>query len=178
MKRFGIKEIIFAAIVSVGMNVVSFIAVPLATAIPVPGARTLLIAPFYGVLMVIAILKVPRFGMPTLVAVFTGAVMLFISPTIFFFLTTSAVLSELITFVVFRGYRAKWAPVVLSGLYCGFQVPFGVLFGSIFVGDYVAAFVVTVPVMTGMFLAAFLLGALGGMVGRKIGAELREIGKL
>lgn len=176
--RFGVKDVIFAAIISVAMNVVSFIAVPLATAIPIPGARTLIIAPFYGILMTIAVMKIPKAGLPTLVALFTGGVLLFISPTIFLFLLSSALLAELAVFLLYRDYRKGFAPQWISALYCGFQVPFGVLFGSIFVGDYVAGFVVNAPVMIGMFSLTAALGFLGALLGRKIGLELKGIGKL
>ncbi|UNC92070.1 hypothetical protein [Candidatus Contubernalis alkaliaceticus] len=60
--KFTLKDIVFAAIVAAAMNVLSFVTVPLVVALPIPGIRLVVVAPFYGLLLALALMRIKKTG--------------------------------------------------------------------------------------------------------------------
>jgi energy-coupling factor transport system substrate-specific component len=69
---FKLKDVVYMAITAAAMMVVSFFTVPLVVALPIPGIRTIVVAPFYGLLIALAVVKIKKVGTCTIVSTLCG----------------------------------------------------------------------------------------------------------
>lgn len=174
--KFSLKDIVFAAITSAAMNVVSFITVPLVIALPIPGIRTIVVAPFYGLLLAIALMKIGKPGALTLVALLAGGVLVFISPAILAFLVASGIVADLCYWLFLRKLPQNRGMVWAVGVFMAVMVPFGILFGALLAAGTSVSQFLTQPLLIGLTtVICFILGSLGGMLGVKIGKEFQGI---
>lgn len=172
--KLQLKDVVFAAIIAAAMNVISFIAVPLVMAIPLPGAKTVAVAPFYGLFLAIALLKTQKYGVLTLVSFLAGIPMFFISPCILAFLVASGLSTDLCLYLFFHNLRKDSTIILASGIFMAFMVPYGLLFGALLAGGTnLATFLLQPWLVLGATLICFFLGGLGGKIGMKIGKEFQ-----
>jgi energy-coupling factor transport system substrate-specific component len=95
---FKLKDIVYMAITAAAMMVVSFFTVPLVVALPIPGIRTIVVAPFYGLLIALAVVKIKKVGTCTIVSTLCGLPLAFISPVILMFCVASGITADLVFF--------------------------------------------------------------------------------
>lgn len=173
---FTLKEITFAAIIAAGMIVVSLVAVPLVVAVPVPGIRNLVVAPFFGLLLSLALIRINNHATVTLVSFLTGAVQLFIGPVIFIFLVASGIVTDVIRYLFWRETGTPRHVIFSAGLYMAVMVPFGAFFGALMAGETPLAALLKAPLfILGAAVVCFGLGALGAYLGVKIAREFKSI---
>ncbi len=176
MKFFSLKQIIFAAIISAAMVAVSLVAVPLVVALPIPGIRNLVVAPFFGLLLALALIRLQHAATATLISLFTGAVQVFIGPVILVFLLASGVTTDLVRFLIWRGSNTRRAVILSAGIYMAVMVPFGAFFGILMAGDTPIADLLKAPwFILGAAALSFGLGAGGAWLGVKIASEFKNI---
>lgn len=176
MLGFTLREIIFAAVMAAAMGVIGFIAVPLVSAIPVPGLRSLIVAPFYGVILGVALVRIPKVGMLTLISFFIGVVNSFIAPIMGVLFMACGIFTDLIAWLLFDRYRSSGAAIVCPGLYMMAMAPFSLLFGLMLArGTSLSAFLLNPLLVIGPALGSLLLGLAGGYLGSKMGRELNQI---
>ena len=172
--KFSLKDIVFAAVIAAAMNVLSFVTVPLVVAIPIPGIRVLVIAPFYGLLLALALMRIRKTGTATLVSFLAGAVLLFVGPVILLFLLASGIIADVLIYFFWRDMEKPVNVVLGSGTYLAAMVPFGAFFGSLMLQDTPLAVLMTEWWLVLLAsLLAFLLGAAGAWLGVKANKELR-----
>lgn len=176
MTKLSLKQITFASIIAAAMIVVSLIAVPLVVAVPIPGIRNLVVAPFFGLLMALAIIRINHFFTITLVSFLTGAVQLFIGPVILVFLVTSGLIADICRFLFWRDHEKPRNVILSVGVYMAAMAPLGAFFGVLMARETPIAEVLSAPGF--MILAAILsglLGCLGALLGVKIAGEFKHI---
>ncbi len=176
MKMFATKEIIFAAIIAAAMIVVSLVAVPLVVAVPIPGIRNLVVAPFFGLFLSLALVRIKHPATLTLVSFLTGAVQTFIAPVILVFLLASGIVTDLLRYFLWRDPQKPAHVIITAGVYMAVMVPFGAFFGALMAGRTPLAALLTAPLfILGAALVCFGLGALGAFLGVKIAREFKSI---
>jgi len=172
--KFTLKDIVFAAIVAAAMNVLSFVTVPLVVALPIPGIRVVVVAPFYGLLLALALMRIKKTGTASLISFLTGAVLLFVGPVILVFLMASGIVTDLLIYLFWRDMEKPANIILGSASYLAVMVPFGSFFGSIMIQDTPLAELITQWWLVLLVsLAAFLLGAAGAFLGVKSNKELK-----
>ena len=178
LMNFTIKDIVFMALISVVMNVVSFMTVPLVTAVPIPGIRNVVVAPFFGLLLAIALLKIKKIGTATIISFFVGVLLIFISPAILAFMLASGIVTDIVAVLLKKPFDDSKNIILLCGVYMIVEVWFGIFFGALFLspGFSFDLFLTQPLVILVMSLASFLLGAAGGFLGSKIGGEFKRAG--
>ncbi len=176
MQKLTLKDITFAAIIAAAMIVVSLVAVPLVVAIPVPGIRNLVVAPFFGLLLSLALMRINHYTTATLISFLTGVVQLFIGPVILIFLMASGIATDLIRHLFWRDTQKPLNVILSAGFYMGIMAPFGAFFGALMASETPVAEVLSAPwFMVGAAVICFILGALGGLLGVKIAGEFKNI---
>ncbi len=176
MSWFTLREIIFAAVMAAAMCVIGFIIIPLVIAIPIPGLQALAVAPFYGLLLAVALVRIPKTGFLTLISFFLSVVNSFISPVMGVLFIGSALTAELLAVLLFGGYRSKFAAIVVPGLYMAAMMPLSLLIGVLLARETALAdFLLQPHLVVGSTAGSLLLGVAGGWLGQRIGAELNKI---
>lgn len=174
--KFTLKDIVFAAIIAAAMNVISYVTVPLVVAVPLPGIRVIVVAPFYGLLTALALMRINKPGTVTLISFLTGAVLVFISPVILVFLLASGIIADLLIYFFWRDLKKPKNIILGTAVYLAAMVPFGSLFGAIMTYHTPVGELLTQSgLILGAALLSFLLGALGGFLGVKAGKELQGV---
>jgi energy-coupling factor transport system substrate-specific component len=176
MKKLTLKDITFAAIIAAVMIVVSLVVVPLVVAVPVPGIRNLVVAPFFGLFISLAIVRINHFSTITLVSFLTGAVQLFIGPVILVFLVTSGIIADILRHLFWRDTTKNSNVIISTGVYMAVMAPLGAFFGVLMSRETPIAEVLSAPWF--MVLAAVLsglLGVLGAFLGMKIAGEFKNV---
>lgn len=172
--NFTLRDIVFAAIIAAAMNVLSFVTVPLVVAVPVPGIRVVVVAPFYGLLLSLSLVRINKAGTATLVSFLAGAVLVFVGPVILVFLLASGIVTDLLIYAFLRDMERPRNVIVGSALYLAAMVPFGSLFGSLMLQDTPLAALVTQWWLVLLAAAvASLLGGAGAWLGVRANRELR-----
>ena len=175
MKLFSLKQIAFAAIISAAMIVVSIITVPLVVGLPIPGIRNLVVAPFFGLFLSLALIRLEHWGTATLISLIAGAVQAFIGPVILVFLLASGIITDLIRYLIWRKSYKPLAVMLSSGIYMAVMVPFGAIFGVLMAGDTpFSNLFKDVWFLVGATAVCFGLGVLGAFFGVKIARELKR----
>jgi hypothetical protein len=175
--KFTVKDIVFIALISVAMLVVSFLTIPIVIAMPIPAITSIVFAPFAGLLMAIAMLKVQKVGTATLVSLFVGVVLLFMSPVMFCFMAASGIVTDVIAWVWKRGYTDARMVIVSCGFYTLVLILFSVVFSLIFTTKINTASLLQQPLLL-LAIAAicFVLGAAGAFIGSKVWREFSKAG--
>ncbi len=176
LTMFTLKQITFAAIIAAAMIVVSLVAVPLVVAIPVPGVRNLVVAPFFGLLLSLALMRINHPATTTLVSFLAGAVQAFIGPVILIFLLASGIITDVVRHLFWRDMQNSRHVIFSAGFYMAVMVPFGAFFGALMAGETPLAALLTAPwFILGAVAICFCLGALGAYLGVKIAREFMSI---
>ncbi len=173
--QYNLKDITYSAMTAAAMNVLSYVTVPLVVAVPVPGLRNLVVAPFYGLLMALALMRIDKHGLFTLISFFTGVVLLFISPVILGFLLISGVAADLFYFLTQRGLPKRSRIIGASGLYMAVMAVVGALFGALFLGEMpLGDLFRSTPVLAAVAILCAVTGGMGAVLGIRVGSEFRR----
>jgi hypothetical protein len=136
-------------------------------------------APLFALFVMIALQKVPKLGALTFVGLFTGTVLLFMSPIMFFNNFCSALLVEVLILLLFRNYEHEKARYVAASLYIPLTLPITLLVTSWMRGISIVDQLGSNHWLTvGMVAGTILLSIGGALLGGKIAKELRKAGKL
>ncbi len=169
------KDITYSAMTAAAMNVLSYLTVPLVVAIPIPGLRNLVVAPFYGILMALALIRIDKNGLFTLISAFTGAVLIFISPVILGFLFISGIVADAFYYIFQHGFSKHTRIIIASGLYMAVMAVVGALFGALFLGEMpLGDLFRSTPVLVIVAILCGVTGSLGAMLGIRIGKEFKR----
>lgn len=177
-QRFTVNDIIFLAILSAALTIVSGLTMPMVMMITLFGVRNMVAAAIYGVFIIIAFLKVRKPGALTIVGLFHGVILLMIVPVMFFAIVSGAIITEIVVLLIFRRYESEKSIVLASGLFIPFTLPGTILFSMMIHGTTFDQ-VVEQPLISGLIcLATLVLSFIGVKIGLKIGKELQKAGKL
>jgi energy-coupling factor transport system substrate-specific component len=177
IKRFELKDIIFLAIISAVITLANFITVPIVVSIPLVGIRQLVCAFPQGLLFTIGLLKVRKQGSILFLAFLTGIVLIPISWVIFAFNMFAAAITELIIFIIFRGFKKNVAILVGCSIYNPLTIPGAFLF-QLWAAEPIAQYIENPLITILMFILSLGVALLGSLLGLKIGKSLKKAGKL
>jgi energy-coupling factor transport system substrate-specific component len=166
---FKLKDIVYMAITAAAMMVVSFFTVPLVVALPIPGIRTIVVAPFYGLLIALAVVKIKKVGTCTIVSTLCGLPLAFISPVILMFCVASGITADLVFFLLGRDALNRAKVSIVGGTYMGTMMVYGELMGALILRDTPISAVLQNPlVLLLTFVLSAVLGALGSLLATRI----------
>ncbi len=177
LQKFKIKDIVFLAIMAALLFVCSAVAMPLMS-ISLFGLRNMATAVFYGVFVTLALMKVRKPGALTLLGFFNSVILLMMSPVMFVTNTVSALITELVTLLLFKSYDGNKAIYTAASLMIPMTLPFTALFSVIMNGVSLSSVIGDSWFVILTCLGTILLSVLGAFIGSKIGKELEKAGKL
>lgn len=177
-KKFQVKDFVFLAVLSAAMTLCGGITMPLVMHTTVFGLRNMAAAPIYSIFVAIGLMKVRKPGALTIIGLFSGAPLIFFSTVMFFNNFVSAIISELIMLLIFRGYQKKVSVFVTTGIYMPFSLPISVLFSLWLNGQSYAQLTANPKISVLTSIGTIALAFLGAAIGMKIAAELQKAGKL
>ena len=183
-RKYKIKDIVFLAIIT-AMTLITGAVMPLLVHIPVFGIIQLGLGIQFSLFPVIGMMKVRKPGALILVSLFSGALLVFMFPPMFFCLFICAVIAEALTVAIFRGYDKDRACVFAGTLYMPLTLPFLSVYYNVMydwtdgANEAVAQFTQAEPfVAVGISLAVVAVCFIGANLGRIITNELKKAGKL
>ena len=175
--KFTVKDIVFIALVSAAMLVVSFLTIPIVIAMPIPAITSMVFAPFAGLLMAIAMLKVRKIGTASLVSLLVGIILLFMSPVMFCFMVVGGIVTDAFAWAWKRGYTDSRMVIISCGFYTLALILFSVAFSFVFVTKMSLPSLLQQPLLLLLIAAiCFALGAIGALIGSKVWLEFDKAG--
>lgn len=179
-QKYKIKDIVFLAVMSAVMLLTGAV-MPLVTNVPLYGIIQLVLALQFSIIPAIGLMKVRKPGALIFMSLFSGVVLIFMFVPMFFCLAICAVLAEVLTILIFRGYKKDVACWFASTIYLPFSLPFLFAYFRIFgfASSGAAVQSLTNPVWWVALLislAVLALTALGAFIGVKIANELQKSG--
>lgn len=173
--QYTLKDITYSAVTAAAMNVLSYLAVPLVVAVPIPGLRNLVVAPFYGLLMALALMRIDKHGLFTLISFFTGVVLLFISPVILGFLLVSGAAADIFWLFSQKALPKHSRIIGAAAVYMAVMAVVGALFGALFLGEMpLADLFQSTPLLAAVAVLCGVVSGLGAFFGLRIGTEFRR----
>jgi hypothetical protein len=177
-KKLIMNDVIFLAILSAALLLVSSLAMPLVMFTDIFGLRQLASALFFGLFIVVGLTKVPKKGTLLIIGLCTGVVLLFMSPIMFWNNVIGALLTEFICFLVFRGYERKASKFTAATLFIPLTLPVTLISSSIIKNESISTIWGEGILPALMCLGTILMSVFSSWLGFKICAELKRTGKL
>lgn len=169
--RFQTKDVVFLALIAVGMLVSSMVTVPFVVGLfaTVPGAGAVVTAFFLGFFLALGHRRVGRAGVATFCTLILGTALAFVTPSMFFILVSAALLTDGAILLGKPDLRSYANLTLLSAFFNTFVYLFGYLFGSLFnlPGFGLDNLQTVWPLVLGLTVLTAVLGAIGGFLGAK-----------
>lgn len=178
MKKFTSKDIVFLAILSVVLLLLSSLIMPVIMFTQLTALRQLFAAPIFAIFSVIAIKKVPKIGALSIVGLLTGGVLAFMSPIMFINNFLGAVLVELVVLLLFRNYHKNAAVLFAAAAFVPVTLPLSLVSQVVLKGQKLSSLLGSSLQTVGLPIAVIALSIIGAFVGLKIANELKKTGKL
>ena len=175
-KKFTIKEIVYLSIISIisilGSSVMMLV-VPLVTQIY--GIAQLVTSFQVSILFSIGIFKVRKPGSILYMALFMGAVMVFMSWIMFVVFLTAGLLVEGLGLLIFRKSESNLSVIVKTTLFMPLTLPLNFLLNLILAEEVQIKLISKVPWITVVVtLAVILISLLGSFLGVLISKEIKK----
>ncbi len=178
LNKFTVKDIVFIAILSAALVLAGLVVMPLVMSATLFGLRNMASAILYSIFTVIGLMKVRKIGTLTLLGLFHGSVLLMMSPVMFWNMAIGSLVSELITWVLFKGYESDKAKIFAATLFVPMTIPTTLIFTMLLHGQSFAQ-IISRPALSGLLcVLTLVLSYAGARIGYKIGCELQKAGKL
>jgi len=178
LQKFTVKDIIFIAILSAVLLLAGGLVMPLVMSVTLFGIRNMVSALLYSIFVILGLMKVRKIGTLTLIGLFHGSVLLLMSPVMFFNMFIGAILSELITYLIYKSYEKDKSKILATTLFIPLTLPTTFVF-TMLIHGMTAAEVVEKPLISaGICVATVILSYIGTRIGYKLGKELQKAGKL
>lgn len=160
---------IFAALMVLG----GFIFYSISNIIPIPGSKFIVMGPYLTFVMIMPLIRYPRFGTLSLVNIVFGGLMLIISPWMTLAIVVSGVLADIIILIPIKQTVKH---IIAMGIYNGAS-----LLTSFYVTNYITGNalyqILHINVLVIALVIAFLSGALGGYAGIYVDKKYLKIRK-
>ncbi len=176
-QKFRVSDIVFLAVISaVAACTASVMAV--VSQIYIFGLAQLVTAFQFSLFPAIAFMKVRKVGSVFFFTVFTGIIELFMAPVMFFSSVLTGIIIELMTILIFKGYKSDRAVFFASWLIIPLTLPFNLIYYKLFSAEMFNMFFGSgFEFLSVVFIAGTLLvSALGSFLGVKISKELKKAG--
>lgn len=181
-RKFKIKDIVFLAIMAACMLVTGAI-MPLVGQIPVFGIVQVCLGLQFSIFPVIGMMKVRKTGSLLFMSLCCGVVLVFMNTIMFACTLICALITEVLTALIFRGYKKDGASVFAGIIFFPLTLPFLYIYYNFLytvtkdTGVAVKAFIGADPwIAIGMSAAVLAVCALGSFIGYIIARELRKSG--
>ena len=183
-RKYKIKDIVFLAIIT-ACTLVTGAIMPLLVNAPVFGIIQLGLGIQFSLFPVIGMMKVRKPFALLLQSVFISIFLVFMFPPMVFIIAC-ALVAEVLTLLIFRGYKSDWACVFAGTLYMPLTIPLLYLYYRCFytvTGDEkkaVSMFIGSqnVGAVIGITIAVIAVCFIGSIIGMVIARELKKAGKL
>ncbi|NMA05489.1 MAG: hypothetical protein GX931_03860 [Acholeplasmataceae bacterium] len=175
-KKFTIKEIVYLSIISIisilGSSVMMLV-VPLVTQIY--GIAQLVTSFQVSILFSIGLFKVRKPGSILYMALFMGAVMVFMSFIMFVVFLTAGLLVEGLGLLIFRKSESNLSVIVKTTLFMPLTLPLNFLLNLILAEEVQIKLISKVPWITVVVtLAVILISLLGSFLGVLMSKEIKK----
>lgn len=177
-KEFHVRDVVFLAVLSAVLLLSSGLIMPLVMFTHLYALRQMFAAPFFSFFAAVALMKVPKLGALTLVGVFTGMVLLIMSPIMLVNQLLGAFIAELVAWLLFRGYHRPQAQLTAASLFVPLTLPITLGANYLMNDQALTAQIGSIPIAVLIILGTIALSVLFAMLGLKLGRELRKAGKL
>lgn len=148
---------IFAALMVVG----GYFFYSISNIIPIPGSKFIVMGPYLTFVMIMPLIRYPKFGTLSLINMVFGGLMLIISPWMTLAIFVSGVLADIIMLIPIK---QKVKQIVAMGIYNGVS-----LLTSFYVTNYITGNalyqILNINILIIALIIAFISGALGGYAG-------------
>lgn len=171
-------DVVFLAILSGVLLLVSSIVMPVVMFTSIFGLRQLLAAPFFAFFIVIALRRVPKPGALVIIGFLTGGVLLFMSSIMFFNNIIGAFFAELFALLIFKSYDNKTAIKTASVLFMPLTLPVTVLATMIIKGLSLSQILNSPVEIIIIPIGTLILSYVGAFFGMRFADELKRAGKI
>ncbi len=178
LSKFTVKDIIFIAIMAAALVLAGGLVMPLVMSNKLFGLRNMASAILYSILTMIALMKVKKIGTLSLLGLFHGFVLLMMAPVMFFNMVFGSLVSELITWLIYKNYESDQAKVFAATIFIPMTLPTTLIFTMLIHGQSVKDIIDRPMVSLALCIATVLLSYIGTKIGQKLGRELQKAGKI
>lgn len=183
-QKYMIKDIVFLAIITCCTLVTGAI-MPLLVNVPLFGIIQLGLGIQFSLFPVIGMMKVKKPFALLLQSMFISIFLVFMFPPMVL-LIACALVAELLTLLIFRGYKNDWSSVFAGTLYMPLTLPLLYMYYNVFYtvsGEEKAAVSMfigggNVGLTVGISFAVIVVCFVGSVIGMVIARELKKAGKL
>lgn len=178
LERFTIKDIIFIAILSAALTLAGLLTMPLVMSVTLFGLRNMTSALVYPIFVILGIMKIKKMGTLTLMGILHGSVLIMMAPVMFWSIFLAALLSELITYLIYRNYEKDKAKILAATLFIPMTLPFTLIFTMLINGKNLGEIIEKPFLSVAVCAVTVVISYLSTKIGEKLGRELQKAGKL
>lgn len=178
MSKINLKDVIFLALLSVILLLTSSLIMPIVMFTGIFALRNLFGSFFFGLFCMIALQRVPKIGALSLIGLFTGGFLGFMSVIMLINNLLGAVVAELLVLLIFRNYSTQRARFFAATIYMPLTIPITLLSNAVIHGKSLSAQIGNPWLSLLLAVGTIALSAFAALLGNKVAQELRKAGKL
>ena len=167
------KRITTLAIFTALMIIGGYILYSISKLLPIPGSKFIVMGPYLTFVMILPLIRYPKFGTLSLINLVFGGIMVILSPWMMLAIVVSGILADC---VMLLSIKIKVKQLLAMGIYNGIS-----LLTSVYITNYVTGNVLykimNLKALLAAFTIAVITGALGGYCGLKIDKSYLKIRK-
>lgn len=181
-KRYKIKDIVFLSIIT-ACTLLTGAIMPLLVNVPLFGIIQLGLGIQFSLFPIIGMLKVRKPGCLLYQSIFISIFLVFMFPPMVM-LILCALIAEIISLLIFRGYKSDYSCILATTLYLPLTLPLLAMYYNLFYtqnGEEKAAVSMflggsNIYTIIGISFAVVIVCFIGSLIGRKISKELTKAG--
>ncbi|MDF2540472.1 MAG: hypothetical protein K0S47_190 [Herbinix sp.] len=158
------KKITTLAMFAVLMVIGGYFLYFISRLLPIPGGKFIVMGPYLTCVMILPLLRYPKFGTLSMINVVFGGIMVIFNPWMTLAIIVSGILADLILLIPLQG---KGKLLLAMGVYNGVS-----LLVSVWITNYVTGKllfkIMDMPVLLLAFSVAVITGIIGGYAGLKL----------
>ncbi len=172
--KYSTREITLIAIVVAIMISVGYILYVVGSIFPGSGSKFVTMAPFLSFMLTILISKIKKVGTIFSTSLIFGGIMTFISVFMGVAIIASGILSDIITFILFRNYNKSYKIMASTALFPMFSAITSILVGNFITGNKLHVVFGGTTTVIILSICIYALGLFGSYMGLKL-ASLKSI---
>ncbi|NBG86957.1 hypothetical protein [Isachenkonia alkalipeptolytica] len=118
-----LKDLVLIALTVSAVFVLGYILIPVMQFMPLPAYKAIIVSPIYAGGVTFLTKKIPKIGIPSLLGLLIGVLLSGFFIGMFFIAFFGGILTDLFSFLVFRGYKSKRSIILSSAFFPAVQLP-------------------------------------------------------
>ncbi|OPJ54955.1 hypothetical protein [Alkalithermobacter paradoxus] len=156
------------------MIIIGYVFYTMASIIIIPGSRYVLMAPLLGFMFCIPLFNIRKIGTISLVSLVFGLIMMFINIFMSVAIISSGILTDTVSYILFRNYNNNKSIICTSAFYPLFSLVTSFWVSNYITGNKAYLMINKLYILISVSIITYILGLIGSYFGYKVMVRINK----